>query len=264
MSVACSEGKSRREAIIAKVKALVEKTVERGCSEAEAISAAALAGKPMREHDLEYRDIEREVRDERYGARSGPLDRSKPRRRTPLLNETDAEMHEVFLLCGEIAKFFDCEVWGTENELTYFGSAHDTELAHRLTDLIRVAMDFEWASYLNSDRRDPTIHVRTLRTSFMVGMMRRLDERLKAVKQERSGLPTGRTLVEVKSAVVSEKFATFMRNSGLQLESVDVLEYDGSNGAYTAGQAAGDRVSLGGRKISGWARSGKSQSIGDG
>jgi hypothetical protein len=250
MSVACSEGKSRREAIVAKVKALLAKTIQNGCTEDEALSAAALAGKLMEQHDLAYEDVEREVRDERYGARSGPLDRSKPRRCTLLRNETDAEMHEIFLLCGEIAKFFDCEVWGTENELTYFGAADDTELAHRLTDLIRVAMDFEWASYLNGDGRDPTIHVRTLRLSFVVGMMRRLDERLKAVKQERSGLPTGRTLVEVKAAVVSEKFATFMRDSGLQLESVDVLVYDGSNDAYAAGQAAGDRVGLGSRKIS--------------
>lgn len=238
-------GKDRRTAIIAKVQALFAKTVENGCTEAEAMAAASAASRLMKEHDLTYKDIEAELRDERYGARVRPMDSSNERRRT---------RHEVSLVCSNIAAYFNCRVWTSGNSLlVYFGSADDTELAHRLTDLIRVTMDTEWAAYLKSPHRDRFEHGRTLRTSFMVGMAGRLRERLDAMKAERdqaNAPSTGRALVVVKNAIVAEKFAAYAKEHDLKLGGGRYRRYR-ENGAHAAGRKAADRVDLGGGKIDG-------------
>jgi Protein of unknown function (DUF2786) len=239
-------GKDRRTAIIAKVQALFAKTVENGCTEAEAMAAASAASRLMKEHDLTYKDIEAELRDERYGARARPMDSTNPRRRT---------RHEVSLVIPQIAAYFHCKFWSQNNTvIIYFGMADDTELAHQLTDLIRVTMDAEWSAYLNSSQRDPCINGRTLRASFMIGMAHRLRERLDAMKAERdsANVPaTGRALVVVKNAIVTEMFATYAKDAGLNLRSKTRRRRYQENHAHHAGRAAGDRVDLGGGKIDG-------------
>jgi hypothetical protein len=154
-----------------------------------------------------------------------------------------------------VAAFFDCKCWISGADLVFFGSEHDTELAHGMVDLLRVAMDLAWSRYLKSDARDPYEHGRTLRASFMLGMARRINERLRAIKQERSQaaqtLSTGTSLVVVKERVIQEKFATYSAQAGLNLRAQTRRPSVGSDGAYQAGQAAGSRVDLGGAKITG-------------
>lgn len=239
-----TESKSRREAIMNKVRALLAKTVANGCTEEEAMAAAALADKLMQEHDLAYEDVEREVRDERYGARRRPFANGNGKRRTA---------HPVQYCTHYIAQYFDCKVWCSGTELIYFGSADDTELAHQMTDLLRLALDGEWSAYLNSPSRNPYVHGRTLRASFMAGMTRRLNDRLNQMKAERNAPSTGRALVVVKTQVVNEKFVAYKREHNLNLRSRSTTRTISSGAAYRAGQDAGSRVDLGGSKLGGGA-----------
>lgn len=231
-----TESKTRREDIVRKVKALLAKTVENGCSEDEAMSAAELAGALMEEYDVAYEDINKEVAEERFGKRSRPFTGGNGRRRV---------YHPVWNCTCAIAAYFDVKVWGSGTELVYFGAESDTDLAHQMTDLLRMALDTEWARYVKSDERDPTVHGRTLRASFMAGMSGRLSQRLRQLKAQRSAPSNGRALVVLKGQIVEQKFATL----GLNLRTRSSSSTVRSGDAYRAGQAAGDRVDIGGSKL---------------
>ena len=54
MNTTTSDNQSKRDRIAAKVRALLAKTTERGCTEAEALTAAQMAADLMRDYDLLY------------------------------------------------------------------------------------------------------------------------------------------------------------------------------------------------------------------
>lgn len=232
---------ARRKGIAAKIRALLTKTVANGCTEEEALIAAEHAGKLMEEYDLEYQDIEAEVRTESYGARRREFCKGgNGRRRT---------FHPVFMVTTAIAEYFDCKVWSHDHELVYFGSATDTDLAHSMTDLLRLAMDTECAAYLRSSIRTTGINTRTLRSCFMSGMVDRLCERLKELKRTRTAPAKGHAVMVIKDHLTEEKFAIYARQNNLNLRARSGYRNVRSESAYRAGQAAAGRVDLGGAKL---------------
>lgn len=232
--------KKKRDAIISKVRALLSKTTENGCTEQEAMAAAALAGKLMAEHDLAHVDLESEVRGERYGARRKVFG-------------TAAKSHEVTFLAKWVADYFDCKIFREGgNVLVLFGSDTDTDLAIVFLSMLQMAMDGEWQRYLNGPQRDRRVNGRTLRTSFMSGMIIRLRERLEAMKHERNAPATGRALVVVKGQIVTEKYANYMRQNGFKLgRDSGRGKRIGDRAASEAGKAAANRIDLGGGKVGG-------------
>lgn len=232
---------ARRKSIAAKIRALLTKTVANGCTEDEAMIAAEHAGKLMEDYDLEYEDIEAEVRTESYGARCREFCKGgNGRRRT---------FHPVWTVTSAIAAFFDCRGWSRGLDLVYFGTETDTELAHGMTDLLRLAMDTECAAYLRSSLRSTATNTRTLRSCFMSGMADRLSDRLNELKRARTAPATGRAVMIIKGQMTEEKFATYARQNGLNLKMRASYANLRSEGAYRAGQAAAGRVDLGGAKL---------------
>jgi hypothetical protein len=236
-----------RESIIRKLRAILAQTVENGCTEEEAMAAAARASVLMEKYALSFDDVA-ELRDERYGARRRQFGGGTHRRRS---------YHEVWNLVGAIAAFCDCKVWRSANELVYFGTEHDTLLAHQLTDLIRVTMDQEFARYLKSDERDWDFHPKTLRANFLLGMIRRVNQRLfvlieqrreqikKTAQEQGKVTATGNALVLVaKNEIVEERYNKFLDDTGLKMSHKSRKLWSRSENAYTAGRAAGDRVAL--------------------
>ena len=128
-----------------------------------------------------------------------------------------------------------------------------------MTDLLRIAMDGEWAAWQRSPNRPQDVHGRTLRASFMMGMATRIGQRLKQLKEARTdagkapvvnGGSNRNALVVVKTQVTTEKWAQFCKETGLKLRSNSTRRANTANGdAYAAGKAAGDRVDLGGAKL---------------
>lgn len=241
---ATSGNKDVRAKIIVKLRALLAKTTDKGCTEAEATAAAEKASELMEEYDLSYTDVE-QVRDERYGKRARPFAGGSGRRRTH---------HEVSMVHRAIQEYCDCKAWYSGSELVFFGSEADTETAHNLSDLIRGAMDREWASYLNSPQREKGVHGRSLRSSFLLGMALRLSQRLREIKALREAnvnkvaATTGQTntggralILVAKKQIVEERFAAL----GMKLGSArGGRRANGSSSAYRAGEAAGNRVGL--------------------
>ena len=249
--------KAKRASIANKIKALMAMSTANGCTEAEALTAAAKAAELMAEYDVSYTDVEGEVAAEVFGVRKREFFKQNGRKVTG---------HPVQYTFMQVGAFWDCRVWQSGAKLCFFGEQSDTENAHGMADMLRLAMDAEWHRYLNGPDRPEAIHGRTIRASFMIGMSRRLNERLKEMKAARSAADasarpspsvgsTGTALVvTVKTRVVAQKFATYSRDAGLNIRSRSSASSVRSGAAFAAGQRAGGRVDIGGGKLAGASR----------
>ena len=108
-----------------RIQGLRSKTTDNGCTESEALLAAAKVAELLDRYDLSLTDVE--IRDAPCEQREYETYRKK---RIPL----DASV-------GAIANFCDCRVWREKNQAgearyVFFGLRSDIEVAHYLTELI--------------------------------------------------------------------------------------------------------------------------------
>src|SRR5262249_60914714 len=112
--------KHRQRARIEKVRALLTMTVENGCTEAEAMTAAAMAARLMEEYDLATTEV-RSVQDERIARQSAPFQSTENRR----------QMHPAGIYVAvAVGEFLDCKCWRNHTDIIFFGVKHDVDLAH--------------------------------------------------------------------------------------------------------------------------------------
>ena len=221
------------EKLKGRIQALRAKTVENGCTEEEALSAAAKVAELLDQYDLSLTDIElREEACERaefetLRKQGVPLDTCIP----------------------AIAEFADCKVWREKNQIgefrfVFFGMRADAAVAHYLCDLIDTAMLTEvdrfkatpgYLRYRPNDRRKVS-------TSFLHGMSSSIAAKLRAMKEQRDAAHrvTGRDLVVVKSAVVEDELAKL----GLHFSKRRPGRRTVAKDAFDAGHAAGQSVAI--------------------
>lgn len=226
---------NKRERIISLIRNLREKTVDRGCTEEEALAAAEKVSSLMADYQLSLTDIS-EVKDDVYGAMSRVVAGGSERRRT---------WHETKSIWGRLAAFCDVELWTEDDKLVFFGAKQDCEVAHYMVDLLKNTADAEWQAY----RKRGTHTDRTARASFMIGFSRRVRDRLDILKKMRENRTSeneqSRALVVVKGQVVTAKYNQYLAEKGLKMRQVKVKRSVGDRAAYGAGQQAGDRAHLG-------------------
>jgi hypothetical protein len=115
-----------------RIEALRAKTTANGCTEDEAIAAAAKVAELLDRYDLSLSDVE--IRDEQCQQLAYETWRKK---RVPLDG-----------CVGAVADFCDCRVWREKNaegafRYVFFGLRADVAVAHYLTDLIDTAVRSE-------------------------------------------------------------------------------------------------------------------------
>ena len=108
-----------------RIQGLRAKTIDNGCTEGEALAAAAKVAELLDRYDLSLTDVE--LRDAPCERRAYETHRKK---RIPLDD-----------CIGAIADFCDCRVWREKNpageaRYVFFGLRSDIEVAHYLTELI--------------------------------------------------------------------------------------------------------------------------------
>jgi hypothetical protein len=242
----------RRTALLDKISALLAKTRSNGCTEHEALAAAELAQKLMAKHGLSLSELE---------TIASPLDAIEVDG-TPI---GDKRCHEVVRLAEAIAFYTDTKAWynahgiihAPQDEyrqhehhrgmiLCFFGLPADVQVAIYLTETLRRALDSEWRTFWRAREttKGPKLSARTARFSFMQAMMMRLSDRLMQLKeaQSQSRANNCREIVLAKERIVQAAFDAVgirIRNAGYRGPS----EFDSS--AWDAGNAAGDRVSIG-------------------
>ena len=221
------------DALLRRLQALRARTVENGCTEGEAMAAAAKVAELLDRHDLSLSDLE---------IRAAPCERR--------VYETHLKKRIPLDECvGAIAAFCDCKVWREKNAAgeavyVFFGLNADVEVAHYLCGLVDGAVRTELGRYKTTPEyksfRHQERHVAN--ASFALGMVASIADRLTAMKEarDRANESTGRSLVVVKSAVVESELAKL----DLQLRTVEAPRRMVSPDAYDAGGAAGERVPI--------------------
>lgn len=218
----------------ARIQALRAKTIDNGCTEGEALSAAAKVAELLDRYELSLTDVE---------IRETPCEER--------VYETHLKKRIPIDECiGAIATFCDCRVWREKNaageaRYVFFGLPADVEVAHYLTGLIDGAVRNELGRYkVSADYRRFRHQERHLaNASFTLGMCASIADRLVAMKAERDGVirSTGRGLVVLKAAVVDSE----LERLGLKLRTVEsgpgrFISPD----AYDAGGVAAGAVPL--------------------
>ena len=181
--------------LIARIQALRAKTIANGCTEGEALAAAAKVAELLDRYDLTLGDVEMRHASCRQLAYQSPL-----KKRIPIDD-----------CIGAIADFCDCRVWrekdaAGEVRYVFFGLPADVEAAHALTELVDAAVRTELGRYKTSAEYRQFRHQERhlANASFALGMVGSIADKLEAMKAERDGLKssTGRSVVVLKAAVV--------------------------------------------------------------
>jgi len=216
-----------------RIQGLRAKTTDNGCTEGEALSAAAKVAELLDRYDLSLTDVE--IRDAPCERRDYETHRNK---RIPLDD-----------CVGAIADFCDCRVWREKNpageaRYVFFGLRSDVEAAHCLTELIDIAVRSELGRYKTSADYQRFRHQERhmANASFTLGMIASISAKLTAMKARRDQANTGagRDLVVLKASVVDAE----LDKLDLKLKTVRRATRMVSPEAYDAGGAAGAALAL--------------------
>jgi hypothetical protein len=216
-----------------RVRGLRSKTTDNGCTEAEALLAAAKVAELLDRYDLSLTDVE--IRDAACEQREYETYRKK---RVPIDG-----------CIGAVADFCDCRVWREKNQVgdaryVFFGLRSDIEVAHYLTEVIDNAVRFELGRYKMSAnyRRFPHQERHIANSSFTLGMVASIADKLRVMKRERDVVNngTGRDLVVLKASVVDAE----LEKLDLKLRTVRRTKRMVAPAAYGAGGLAGASLAI--------------------
>jgi hypothetical protein len=226
----------------ARIKALTDKTVANGCTEAEALSAAEMVGRLLERYALSMDEIE--VRSAQCVQVEVPIG---GQRRRPIDGCVPA-----------IARFCDCKVWlapATEADphadaprpkrYIFFGFETDAALARYLYQVIERAIASETAVFKQANPRLRAVRLRKATGNFQHGLVDRVAARLETMHEEREASvraqrSAGTALILVKHQVVDDAF----RETDVRLVNMSAIGPTVITKAYQDGMTAGDRVNL--------------------
>jgi hypothetical protein len=225
-----------RENMLDKIRALLSKTVERGCTEEEHLAALAKARAWMDAYDVS--DDELQLAKEE----SAVFRREPPGTKDP---------HGIkFNLSHAVGKFTDTRGWRDGKAgLVFCGLPADVRFATWLLDHLTGFVQAELAGHLMGDIAAGSQR-RLIINGFVIGATGRINERLCELCGPAAGArPTANNnaLVVVKQAAIKAKLDEY----GICFsKSRSQRQY--SDSSLAAGRAAGDRASFG-RPVSGHA-----------
>ncbi len=217
----------------ARIRALAARTVERGCSEAEAMAAAAKVGELLAVYGLSMSEVE--LREE-----------ACVQRRLSFHGPARQALRWLF---PAVLRLCECRGWTDgRNDFVLFGLEPDVQMAEYLLHVATGALAWEEARFRESpaylQRRQPA---QAVLRSFRYGFANRLGARLDEMAAERSRkeaqqMPgaTGTALVVVKEKLIEERF----RGLGVRLRTVHASMTVRDGAAFRRGAEAGSRVGL--------------------
>lgn len=223
-----------RNSLLEKLRALMNKTTENGCTEAEAMAALDKVRALMDAYEVTDADLQLSK------AEAAILHSDPPDVRDP---------HKIKRHLGvAVAKFCDCKIWRGEKERLHLcGFPSDVEFAVWLLDHLSDFVQAALVSYLIG-RLDSKAERRKNIQSFVLGCTDRITRRLNQLREQSSAeqVVNSHALVVIKSAAIAEK----MHELGIKLRSSSSRSSSFNRTALEAGQRAGDDASFG-RPVSG-------------
>jgi hypothetical protein len=188
-----------RDKIARIIRKLLDKTLEKGATEAEAMSAASKARELMDRYQIVLGTAAMEAEG------TAKVDVS----RSPYKGLTIRDR-----LGMRVAKLCDCRVWRSAQNgtLTFFGLSSDVEFAGWLMVSLDSFVRQQSLEYVRPYRAGGVSarEAWKLQKAFILGCCVRINERLETISKGRWSEPVtgdGRSLVVVKGAIVSKAFA---------------------------------------------------------
>lgn len=217
----------------ARIRALAARTVERGCSEAEAMAAAAKVGELLEVYGLSMSEVE--LREEACLQRSLTFD--DPRR---------VALNWLF---PALLRFTGCRGWTVgRSDYVLFGLEPDVQMAEYLLHVVAQALTWEEERFRAGPdyarrRTAPQAALRSFRLGFADRVAARLEElgaHRRAAEQAARAAAPATALVLLKERKVEEGF----RSLGVRLRTVTRSAVVRDRAAWGRGRAAGERVGL--------------------
>jgi len=215
-----------------KILGLMAKTISNGCTEEEAMAASKKVQEMLNKYQLSLSDIK--------------LKESKC-----ITGEYDTKLRAqspVQWCIAAVGYFTDTIPWSSYHGdiifYKFFGLEHDVLIAEYVTKICDWAIIYEGEDFKGHEAYSLTpkgARSKVLR-DFRTAMAYRIAKRLREMKNAQNSMnaSTGRDLVVVKGAIISEEFAKL----NMRLKT-GKSKYEFTNAAaYAAGTAAGDRLSI--------------------
>lgn len=224
-----------RQKLLDKIKALLSKTVDNGCTEAEAMSALSMAQAMMDAYEITEDEINQTKQESAIRAEMKDM-------RDPY------NIRAYLIVC--ISKFTNTKTWRSEYcsrkfKYNFVGLQSDVDFAIWLTETLTMFVQRELKTYIWSNGHtslEPSMKRRVI-NGFVHGCVARINQRLKELMEQGKVHKTdnGNALVVVKNELIERK----MQELGLRLRNSRSRRSNIEPNAYGAGKAAGNRASFG-------------------
>lgn len=216
---------TQREKICARIRALLAKTVENGCTEDEAIAAAAKAAEMLERYNLSVDEVQ---------MRESPFAKHSERR-------DDLVGERLWKPAVAISELTGARCWtgqaGAAPEINFFGFEHEVLVAKYLLEICGNAMRWHEERQRNSMRLLHHSVQRRRVIPFLDGMADRLHARIMAIKPPRAA---GTGLVVLHRELVDQA----LKDDGINLSKRNMRGSRDFDDAYADGLSAADRVAL--------------------
>jgi hypothetical protein len=228
---------AQRDGLIYKIKALLAKTTEAGCSEQEAMAAIEKANALIAAHEITETELNL-TKEEKVILRREP-----PETKDPHLIK--------YRLIYAVSRFCGCRAWRETGSkaITFCGLPSDAQLATWMLDTLTAFVQNELVNHLMEVGPSRGERRQVIR-DFVIGCTDRISDRLNELRKQRelAAAPTSnaRALVVVKGAAIQAK----LDELGIRLCSGSGLCGASDSPSLGAGAAAGERASFG-RPVSG-------------
>jgi Protein of unknown function (DUF2786) len=242
-----SEAQAKSE-VIERVRKILAKTEDSGCSPAEAERAFAIASRIMAEHNLDMSEVEQKE----DGSQSWTEDD---------VFETGRWTLEDNLAYGIVNRYFFVEgffagKWANDKHrkvLRFFGQPHNVETAKWAFNALHEAFDRLYGEFRRQTGA-PARDRRIFTSGVASGFAEKMNEERLAMQIERdlvNGKASGSTALAVINIADQTRLAyraahaSFFKANGTQKgRKIQFDEVTGSNSALTAGYVAGRNLSL--------------------
>jgi hypothetical protein len=220
-----------REKMLDKIRALLSKTTENGCTEEEYLAALAKARALMDANEITEADLQ-------LTKEEGVVLRREM---------TGSDPHHIkWNMSRAVGDFCDCRAWRDRNgKFVFLGLASDTQFAAWLLDHLAAFVLTELAGHLMGDIAIGMPRRKVI-NGFVDGITGRISERLRELcKHPATASANSRALVVIKQTLIKAK----LEELGIKLRTCSSSRQH-DHGSFAAGRSAGDRASFG-RPVSG-------------
>ncbi len=219
-----------------RIAALAEKTTDRGCSEAEAMTAIAMVGKLLTQYNLTMNEVL--MRDETY--------------LTKKIDTGRIQRHPVDSCIVMVSEFCQTRLWTTLKKFPkksrfyhIFGTESDVDMTIYLAEMLKGAINQELNAFkLSPDYRLSGKHGKTVSHAFSRGMVSRINSRLRELMEANKNevkISTGTSLIVLKGQLLKENFEKLNMRLRKAVSTTTKIQ---DSYAYAKGQEAGSRVNL--------------------